>query len=218
MSRSRVRVQISVPTGGSVRFAFARSLATLVGRVTGEGLPRSGLRELEIRLAECTSTNWINNRERLVKQALAQEMTHVMFLDDDHEFDSGVLDLMMSRGKPIVVTNYLVKRAECDKFAAHGLDGETVPTLATSTGLQEVAFSGFGVSLIATKVFRDVPQPWFLPRFVEETCEYTTEDTPFFERARERGYAVWLDHDASKMVTGHFGGRSWHWSEYRRAA
>jgi hypothetical protein len=64
------------------------------------------------------------------------------------------------------------------------------------------------------EVFKNTPQPWFLPKFIPEDNGYTTEDNPFYERVRNAGYKVFLDQDASKLVS-HLGGSSWNWREFR---
>jgi hypothetical protein len=58
------------------------------------------------------------------------------------------------------------------------------------------------------------PKAWFLPKFMPESNSYTTEDNPFYERAREAGFKVYLDQDASKLVS-HIGRKAWHWSEVK---
>lgn len=70
--------------------------------------------------------------------------------------------------------------------------------------------AGFAVSLARTLARL---QPWFLPKFLPEECDYTTEDVPFFEKARGAGYDVWVDHDVSKQV-GHTGKKVWYLNEY----
>ena len=218
---TRLRLQVSIPTAGLTRASFTRSLANTMGVLGSQGLPRCGVRDMEVRITDVQSANWFGNREQLVMSALREGMTHVVFFDDDMSWDSGIVDLLMSRlvgtNRRVVVTNYLVKTEPCDRWVAGGLDGKQVETLESSTGLQEVAFSGFGASVIDLRVMRDMPHPWFLPRWQEDEQTYTTEDVAFFERLRKHApdVAVWLDHDASKMITGHHGARSWHWTDYR---
>ena len=58
---------------------------------------------------------------------------------------------------------------------AVGLDGQRVATTEDSAGLQEIEYSGFGVSIFDLEVFKKTPQPWFAPDFNPEKSEYTTE-------------------------------------------
>ena len=115
-----------------------------------------------------------------------------------------------------MLTNYLIKTEPAKDFVAVDLQGNRLPLTEDSVGIQPVLYSGFGVSLISTEVFRKVPQPWFLPDFNSEKSEYSTEDFPFFRRARETGFTIYVDHDASKLV-GHIGRRTWRWKETNRA-
>ena len=120
----------------------------------------------------------------------------------------------MGRRQPVVAVNYLIK-TEPPIFVAVALDGtQRLVTSETSTGLIPVAYTGFGVSLFEMAVFEKTPQPWFLPKFDPASSMYTTEDNPFFERVRAAGFSVYVDQDASKLVS-HVGHHAWHWSQCR---
>jgi hypothetical protein len=73
------------------------------------------------------------------------------------------------------------------------------------------------VSLFEIEVFKTTPQPWFAPKFDPATSTYTTEDNPFYERVRNAGFTVYLDQDASKMVS-HVGNKGWSWGEWKPSA
>ena len=66
-------------------------------------------------------------------------------------------------------------------------------------------------------MFKDIPQPWFLPEFLPETSDYTTEDNPCYRKIREAGHQVYLDQDASKLVA-HHGSAAWTWNQLYPAA
>ena len=136
------------------------------------------------------------------------------FLDDDMVFAPDVLVSMVNhakQGRDIVLTNYLVKEWPPKTFTAMGMDGDRCKTTEAKSGLEEVLGSGFGVSIINLDVFKAVLKPWFMPTWSKEQG-YSTEDLPFFRRARQAGYRVWLDHDASKKIA-HNGMKQWHWRE-----
>lgn len=202
-----IRLMIAIPTAGMVSMDFAYSLINLIGYVAQNPPPF----EFGMRVATATGSNWIENREKLAQRAIDEGFTHLMFIDDDMVFSPSVMQTLLERGKDIVLTNYLVKTPACDTFTAIGLDGERVSTREDSTGLESVAASGFGVSVISTDVLKAIPQPRFMPTWSKE-LGYSTEDVPFFRRAREAGYAVWLDHDASKSIA-HVGRKQWYWKE-----
>lgn len=210
---NEIKVAIAIPTAGTCKMAFAYSLAGMISKVAAHGITTRPEASVEIKIDVVESSNWITNREQLVRRAIDGGMTHLLFLDDDMTFEPQILDVLLGRRQAIVCTNYLIKTEACDSFVAVGLDGKRVPTRATSTGLVPIAYSGFGVSLFDVSVFKSVPQPWFLPIFVPETSSYTTEDNPFYAAARAAGNTVYLDQDASKLVS-HMGGSVWNWSDY----
>lgn len=206
-----IKLVIAVPTAGRVPMGFAYSLAGMIAKIGAQRVPTVPEASIEITMDIVESSNWITNREQLARRAIDAGRTHLMFLDDDMTFEPQVLDVMLGRRQDIVVTNYLIK-TENPEFTAVGLDGKRVPTREASTGLEPIAYSGFGVSIFSTEVFRRTPQPWFLPEFDAASNSYTTEDNPFYRRAREAGFTVWLDHDASKLLS-HIGQRAWNWRE-----
>lgn len=216
MADEHLRVSIAVPTSGTVPMSFAFSLSGIVGYTAANGVPSMPGAEVELQINVVESSNWITNREQLCRHAVDQGYTHLLFLDDDMTFHPTILSVLLGRRQPVIVTNYLIK-TDAPEFVAVGLDGDRVPTTEASSGLQPVAYSGFGASLFEVDVFRRVPQPWFLPDFDPAQSSYTTEDNPFFRRAREAGFKVLLDHEASKLL-GHVGRRAWRWQEWRPSA
>jgi hypothetical protein len=207
-----VKLVIGVPTAGRVPMGFAYSLAGMIAKVGAHRIPTIPEATIEVCMDIVESSNWITNREQLARRAVDGGKTHLMFLDDDMTFEPQILEIMLGRRQDIVCTNYLIKTEPAKDFVAVGLNGQRVPTTATSVGLEPIAYSGFGVSIFATEVFKKTPQPWFLPEFNAEKSEYTTEDNPFYRKAREAGFTVYLDHDASKLVS-HIGQRAWNWKE-----
>jgi hypothetical protein len=211
---SDIRVMVAIPTAGTVCAGFALSLAGMVAHFAAQQVNTLPDVKVTMQIRMLTSSNWITNREKLGRMAIDEGFTHLMFLDDDMVFAPQVLEMLLGRRHPIVVTNYLIKSEPPTEFVAVGLDGQRVATTEKSTGLRELTYSGFGVSIIEVDVFRKTPQPWFAPDFNAEKSEYTTEDNPFFRRAREAGFPVYLDQDASKLV-GHVGAKTWNWSEVK---
>ena len=209
-----MRVLVGIPTAGSVSIGFTLSLTDLLTSVYTRGLPSRPNESIRMEIATEIGANWIANRERLARLAVDEQWTHLLFLDDDMTFEPEILDVLAGRRQPIVVTNYLMKTPERDTFVAVGLDGARVATTGWDSGLRSIAYSGFGVSLFETKVFKRTPQPWFAPDFLPEKSTYSTEDYPFFRRAREAGFDVLLDQDASKLVS-HGGAGVWDWTDYK---
>lgn len=193
---------------------FAYSLCGLTSYIAAKGLPSRPESAVTLSLDVVESSVIHTNREQIVSRAIASEATHLLFLDHDMVFEPQIIDVLFSRRHGIVVTNYVTKEAS-PHFVAVSLADQRVPTAKESTGLAPIAYSGFGVSLFETQVFKKTPQPWFLPRFIQETNSYTTEDNPCFERLRASGHTVYLDHDASKLISGHVGLKAWAWGDFK---
>lgn len=208
---------IGVPTSGNVRIEFAYAFAGLVASLVPGRIPGLPGVEIEAHLDVSVGTNWIENRESIVQRALDRGATHLMFLDDDMSFDHRIFGVMLTnmleRGVPIVLTNYLVKTAE-PRWVAVSTQDTRIATTAESSGLEEIAYSGFGVSLFDCNVFRAIEPPRFLPEYVPGQG-ITTEDLGFFRKVWSQGFPVMLDHDASKMITGHHGVKAWAWNEVK---
>lgn len=209
-----IKLVIAIPTAGTVKMGFAYSLAGLIGYISANAIPSRPEATIEVKMDVVESSVIHTNREKLVRRAIDSGMTHLMFLDDDMVFEPHIIDVMLGRRQPVVCTNYLIKTDACDSFVAVGLNDKRVATTEKSTGLKPIAYSGFGVSVFEVDVFKNTPQPWFLPKFIPEDNGYTTEDNPFYERVRAAGYKVYLDQDASKLIS-HLGGSSWNWKEYK---
>lgn len=209
---SDIKLTIGIPTTGLVSMGFAYSLCGLTSYIAAKGIQTRPESAIEVSMDVQESSVIHTNREQIVSRAIAKGSTHLLFLDHDMSFEPNIIDVLFGRRQGVVVTNYLIKSAE-PEFVAVGLSGRRIDTTEVTVGIVPIAYSGFGVSLFELEVFKKTPQPWFLPKFVPEANSYTTEDNPCFERIREAGFEVYLDQDASKLITGHIGLRGWNWKE-----
>jgi len=151
-----------------------------------------------------------NGREYLVTQSLKEGATHVLFIDDDIQFDMDAVHLLASRRQPLVCANYKI-RFEGAPFAAITPDFEgRIDTTAQSPDLEPCGACGFGLALIAREVFEAIPQPWFPIHWSDESKTYSTEDVPFFLAARKAGFTPLIDHVASRQVA-HIGSYRYRW-------
>lgn len=212
-----IRLTIAIPSAGTVVLPFAYSLSTLLSYTAVHKVRTLPEANIEIDMQIVESSNWIENREQLAEDALRRNRTHLMFLDDDMSFEPQVLEIMLGRRQQIVCTNYLIKTQDYQtnpQFVAVNLNDKRVPLTEHSIGIQPIAYSGFGVSIFDVDVFRKVEFPRFLPDANHEAKKYTTEDNPFYRKAREAGFTVYLDHDASKLLT-HWGRWAWNWKDVK---
>jgi len=209
-----IKLVIGIPTTGLVSMGFAYSLCGLTSYIAAKGISTRPESAIEVSLDIQESSVIHTNREQIVSRCIEKGATHLMFLDHDMVFEPEIINVMLGRRQPVVVTNYLIKSAK-PEFVAVGMNGNRISTTEESTGLVPILYSGFGVSIIEMEVFKKTPQPWFLPKFVASANAYTTEDNPCFEAIREAGFEVYLDQDASKLITGHVGLRGWTWKDYK---
>ena len=209
--RQKLSITVAVPTAGTVPVDFAYSLVALVSRVMTNGVPTRRECSVGMRFDVVKSSSIHGNREMLARRCVDRGDTHLLFIDDDMEFEPQALEILLGRRAPVVVTNYLIKTEE-QQFTAVGLDGKRVDTDSTTSGTYPIQFSGFGFSLFSTEVFKAIPQPWFGTDWDAENLKHTTEDFPFFNKVRAAGFEILLDHDASKCL-GHIGRKVWRWND-----
>lgn len=212
-----MKLIIGIPTAGQNATGFAYSLAGMISCVAAKSLPSLPEQTVEVSIDIQESSVIHANREAIVMRALERKATHLLFLDNDLVFEPTILDVMAGRRQAMVVTNYRIKSDGRD-FVAVGKNGQRIETNESSTGLVPITYSGFGVSLFdLERTFAKTPQPWFMPLWNDKTKSYSTEDLPCFQRIAEAtGEEVYLDQDASKLVTGHVGLFGWSWKDPAR--
>lgn len=211
----RIKIGICIPTAGLLRAEMVASLYKVIRLLDQKTLWPEAKEQSHMffcRVGSGISTN----REAMVKKAIDNDCTHVLFIDDDMTFEARAVELMARRRQKIVGCNYRRRLPPADFTALHLAEPRGsrgwVKTEKDSTGLEPVDYMGFGLSLIETEVFKKTPLPWFLNAYKEGV--YTTEDLPFFYHAREAGFIAYVDQDASKYV-GHVGSCDYRWhTEY----
>lgn len=205
-----VRLAICVASSGQCRTWFASSLAGFIGAAQSlRWWPQVESAETTLLVQESSVIH--GNREALAQAALAWNATHVLMVDDDMVFPPQAVMSLFGRRHPIVITNYPKRGFPLTPTAVRiDLGGPVIS--AGKTGIEEAYYGGFGLALIEAQVFKDTPRPWFLPRWAEDQNTYTTEDLPFYERARAVGHRCWVDHDASNMI-GHVGTHTFRWPQ-----
>jgi len=205
-----VKVGIAVPTAGLVRASCVFSLMQLVGKLAQEKYwPEAKSQGLTFLMRE--GSGIASNRQRMVEEAIEADCTHVLFVDDDMTFDPPAFASLASRRLPVVGCNYRMKFPPAEFTAVH-LEKERgrMETNTATTGLEPVNYMGFGLCLIETRVFKAIEKPWFLGTYIDGI--YTTEDLPFFWKAKEAGIIAYCDQDASKFI-GHIGIHDYRWHQ-----
>lgn len=205
-------VVVATPSTGQCKSAFAFSLARLVAYFAQNRVwPEVEQQQMDFLMLEGSGIS--SNREDMVRDALLKsDMTHLLWIDEDMGFNMDVLHMMAKHRQPIVACNYRMRVPPAD-FTALRLDKKgRIQTTALSNGLEEAYYTGFGFCLIERRVFESINEPRFMIGFNEVSKKYTTEDHPFFVKARENGYKCYVDHDASKKIW-HIGNLNYIWAE-----
>jgi hypothetical protein len=193
--QSKIRVAIAIPAGDEVKTGFAYDLARLTAYTAATR------HDIEIRMFVMRTSILPQARTELVRQALAADMTHILFLDSDMRFPREALIGLLEHEEPVVAANYVKRRMPIEPVTI--MQGEKGPeymhTTEESSGTQEALFIGLGVALIDLDVFRMLPEPWF--QFWYKEGQFGGEDAFFSYHVRLQGELTLLvDHDLSKRV------------------
>lgn len=199
----RMHVAICTPTAGLVTASYAVSMPFLITTFLTEPVIGREQEEKKIGYQMIISASIHQSRENMIEEALKNDCTHVLFVDDDMGFDRYCLNGALARQMPIVVGNYRRKAAPFRFTAVNKDENDTIVEIKTteeSRSLEECYYGGFGFTLIETEVLKAVKAPRFLPGWSEKYGTYTTEDFPFYKQAKEKGFTAFVDHDLSKKL------------------
>jgi hypothetical protein len=132
--------------------------------------------------------NTAENRNWIVAQAVKNNCTHLLLLDDDMVWEKDSIDKLLSHNKRIVGAKYSIRRVtdEHDEVIEY-MDGEKVTDLFKCNAL------GGGLLLIKTEVFQNIKPPFFWYKILDIGAVSMSNDWWFCEKAREAGYNVWCD-------------------------
>lgn len=150
-------------------------------------------------------------RNELVKQAIEEDCTHILFMDTDQTYPTNTFTKLLSHNLPFVAAKVHRRYVSFDPILLR-MDPEyndinellPVPEEEWKNNeLIKVDATGGGCSLIETSVFFDLKYPWY--RTVRENPKYNRkrvgEDIFFcLKRLRPAGYEVWVD---TKLDIGH---------------
>lgn len=196
-----VKVAICIPAGDYVVVDFIHSLLALQGFIYdfNRRAEEQGWNTLDVNVFIFRSSLLIGSRTELVKDALKWGADWILWLDSDMAFPPDTLSRLLDRKLPIVAANY-VKRGLMSTPVTVDYDRRFVRTDPDSTGLEEVASTGFGVLLVTADVYRQLDFPWFDTVWLENN-DLMGEDVFFFEKVRHfLDIKLFIDHDLSQLV------------------
>lgn len=189
-----MKVAICVPARDMVSAGFAFDLASM-----------TAYSQVPLFMLTSMGTLIVNQRTDLVKNALEEKATHILFVDSDMRFPMSTLERLLAHDKPIVACNYSTRKFPIQPVAfSNDENWDRVETKPDSTGLEPVASIGMGIMLIKAEVFDKIGMPYFMIGYSQKSHAYTGEDIYFCRKARAAGYEVLVDHDLSKEI-GHTG-------------
>ena len=195
-----IKVAVCTPTAGIVHASYTMSLVRMVLHYLQTPILGLENEERGIITQMQVGANISSNRDNMVEQAIKQECSHVLFIDDDMGFEPNCLNIMLARQLPVLLANYR-RKIPPGLFTAVTKDRKECLTTVDSTSLEECWYGGFGFCLIEISVLKSVQKPRFLMEYYPDSDTYTTEDYPFFNKVHAAGFPVFVDQEVSKRVT-----------------
>jgi hypothetical protein len=189
------RVAVLIPSQDMCHTGFAMSLAHMIERTCLN--PPENLEGLVVNCFESSMLQF--SRQTLAKNALEQDVTHMLWIDSDMSFPDDMLLSFLRRDEAIIGINAMNRRKPFRNTALVSAKEQCVTT-KDSSGLEKVFRMGFGVVWISCEVFKQMTLPYFDFNWVPDESLWMGEDYSFFEKAKALGYELYVDHDISKRV------------------
>lgn len=206
-----MRLVVAVPSNRDHSPFFTASLVGMVQNHSVNGIKGKKLKDLFCCIKPGAS-NIARVRSNFIDEALASDMTHLLFLDDDMIVPLDLLDALCAWDKPIVAANCCQKNPHALVYTAIGMDGKRVESKGKE-GLEQVKRVGTGVMLLDLHYIRYIPKPWFELRWAPDLQSMTGEDYFFCDKAAEEGIGVYIDHGVSNKI-GHIGSYTYSFDSY----
>jgi hypothetical protein len=145
-----------------------------------------------------------HGRNIIIEQALANECSHVLFIDDDMAFKPASLNQLMEHDVDVVSGLYLRREYPHQPLTFDYADEDGKCLYSYLDGneerLRKIVAAGFGFLLVKTLVFQRMEKPWI--RLGELDPQEWCDDIGFFHRARKAGFEFYCDMECR---IGHIG-------------
>lgn len=200
-----MRLNILVPTRGHNTSEFTQAYAALCAQTAAV----ASVSDFQLGLTSSPGTYIHDSRNELVRRALEDGATHMLWLDDDMTFPPNAAFRLLKHDVPIVGCNYSTRTHPLFPVAIKhtGLSGDSDPTrldmVPSEDGLAEVEGIGFGCVLTKREVFEKIEFPWFENYYDEEHIA-VGEDVDFCSKAIKAGFRIMVDTELSEEI-GHVG-------------
>lgn len=138
-----------------------------------------------------------NARNVIIEQALENNCTHALFLDDDMGYPPDVLIRLLQHDVDVVTALYLMRDyphfpVAFDMAFDNGYNKFAYLT-GNVQGVIPITNCGLGCVLIKTEVFKAMEKPWV--RLGELIPDGWCDDVGFFNRVRAAGFKLYCDTD-----------------------
>lgn len=206
-----MKIAICVPCRDSVMSGFAFDLANMVGYIARHT-------DHKITLLQMPGTLIFTQREMLANDALADGAEAILWIDSDMRFPANTLEVMLSRKVPILGVNATTRRAPILPTALN-LEMEKDSAVLRKVesrgkqGIEQVTAVGFGVTLVRSQVFKEIPKPWFNIIWKDDG-DIIGEDVHFCVKALDYGIETYVDHDLSPLIK-HIGTKEYGWDDVK---
>jgi len=206
-----MKIAICVPCRDSVMSGFAFDLANMVGYIARNT-------DHKITLLQMPGTLIFTQREMLADDALADGAEAILWIDSDMRFPANTLEVMLSRKVPILGVNATTRRAPILPTALN-LEMEKDSAVLRKVesrgkqGIEQVTAVGFGVTLVRSQVFKEIPKPWFNIIWKDDG-DIIGEDVHFCVKALDFGIETYVDHDLSPLIK-HIGTKEYGWDDVK---
>jgi hypothetical protein len=154
----------------------------------------------------------------LADDALADGAEALLWIDSDMRFPANTLEVMLSRKVPILGVNATTRRTPILPTALNlEMEKDTAVLRKVESrgkqGIEQVTAVGFGVTLVKSQVFREIPKPWFNIIWKDDG-DIIGEDVHFCVKAQDFGIETYVDHDLSPLIK-HIGTKEYGWDDVK---
>lgn len=199
IKEKQLDVLVIVPSMTTWHAEFAMSLIGLMGYFQNTQVP--GCYSQSIRVVNKRGSILPNLRVAGLRDAIAIDATHILWLDSDHTFPPDLLNKLLSHSKDVVAANCAVKTLPsmptARAFDPKDPKGQPVYTDWNSKGLERVWRIGTGIMLMSKRAYTQIPFNAFAMTYVEETGTYRGEDWGICEALEKEGCPIYIDHSIS---------------------
>ena len=147
-----------------------------------------------------TRGNIDDMRNELVKEAIMSQCTHIIMLDADQVYHVKTITRLLSHKLPVVGCLVYRRYPPFDPLMLKGdIGGYQSITEWEPDSLVEVDATGTGCIIFETRIFLEMPYPWFRFR-ISPRGGPIGEDFGFCHDLRKKGYKIYVD---TSVAAGH---------------